>query len=234
MKVTKEKSEFGLKVFLEEDGKCIAFTFGGNLDLYWYIHDKRYDKNKEDNYSYFIITKENYAIYSLFEQLFFDIENINIFDSEYDIPFYIETEEDMRLYLEEQEKSREEDKEKYRLFNHSNYNELFNKDDKTITWYSDETAHDVANILKIKKDKNSFKLEFYIQPHVDGYDEDFHLPNYIPIRFRNSGSSYDPFNVVFMRMYNNMKDIDDVNDYGHQIHIEEYMFNKENKLVKRK
>lgn len=224
MKVIKKETQFGYIILFDEEDKFIRFAFGGNGDLYWSIHNKYKNEDNEIKSNFFIITKENYGVYKLFENLFLDIENISIFDSEYDTLFYLENEEDMRVYLEEQ----------YRLFNHSNYNELFNKDNKTITWYSDETAHDVANILKIKKNKDSFKLEFYIQPHIDGYDEDFHSPNYIPIRFRNSGSSYDPFNVIFMRMYNNMRDIDDVNDYGHQIHIEEYIFNKEKKLVKRK
>ena len=78
---------------------------------------------------------------------------------------------------------------------------LFDKENNTITWYSDETNHEVANILKIKKENESFELEFYIQPYIEGYDRDFNSLYHIPIRFRNSGSSYDPFNIVFMRMY---------------------------------
>lgn len=228
MKVTKEKGEFGLNIFLEEEGKRIAFTFRGNGDLYWTIHSKR----AEENYNYFIITKENYAIYSLFEQLFFDIENINIFDEE-DIPFYIEFEEETKEYLKTRKKDNEETKKKYRLFNCSNYNELFNDSSKTITWYSDETAHEVANVLKIKKEEDIFKLEFYIQPYTEGYDEDFHSSKSIPIRFRNSGSRYSPFNTIFMKMYNSMKEIDDVNDIGHQIHIEEYLYNKGQVKIKK-
>lgn len=223
MKVTKEKSEFGLNVFLEEEGKRLGFTFGGNGDLYWAIHSPKDDKNEENNYEYFIITKENYAIYSLFEQLFYDIENINIFDEE-DIPFYIESEEEKQEYLKRMKQENDELKTSYRLFNRSNYNELFNNN--TITWYSDETAHEVANILKVKKDEDIFKIEFYIQPYMKGHDKDFHSLGHIPIRFRNSGSSYDPFNIIFMKMYNSMKEIDDVNDIGHQIHIEEYIYNK--------
>lgn len=145
MKVIKEKSEFGLNVFLKEEGKYIAFTFGGNGDLYWSIHSKRDNKK----YDYFIITKENYSIYNLFEQLFFDIENINIF-SEEDIPFYIDSEDEKQEYLRNIRKENEDNKRRYRLFNKSNYNELYNDSSKTITWYSDETAHEVANILKIK------------------------------------------------------------------------------------
>lgn len=128
-------------------------------------------------------------------------------------------------------KRKNDEKNKYRLFNLSNYNELFDKENNAVTWYSDETSHEVANILKIKKENESFELEFYIQPYIEGYDRDFNSLYHIPIRFRNSGSSYDPFNIVFMRMYEKMKQVDHVNDYGHQIHIEEYLYNQ-NKIKK--
>lgn len=85
--------------------------------------------------------------------------------------------------------------------------------------------------IYLKKSESNYELEFYIQPYIEGYDRDFNSLNHIPIRFRNSGSSYDPFNIVFMRMYRKMKQIDDVNDYGHQIHAEEYLFNQ-NKVKK--
>ena len=217
MKVVKYDNEFGLIISFQESDKRLDISFGGNGDLYWTIHSK--NTNDDNN---FIITKENYEVYRLFEELFNDIENIKIFDEE-EIPFYLETDEKI-----------EYEKNKYRLFNHSNYNELFDKENNTITWYSDETNHEVANILKIKKENETFKLEFFIQPHVEEYDRDFNSLYHIPIRFRNSGSSYDPFNIVFMRMYQKMKQIDDVNDYGHQIHIEEYLFNqnKVKKLIK--
>ena len=204
MKLTKQDTEFGLNITLEENNKQFIISFLGNLDLYWIIKTK-----EKDNKHSFVITKENYDLYRTFDELYSDIENINIFDKD-----SFETEE---TDIEDE---------------YSNYKELFNKENKTITWYSDETAHEVANVLKIKKQDNIFKIEFYTQPHIYGYDRDFNSPNYIPIRFRNSGSRYYPFNVVFMRMYNKLKKIDDVNDYGHQIHIEEYMYNKIKKLTK--
>lgn len=206
MKVVKKESDFGVNIFLQDGNKHLSITFGGTGDLYWSIHSN--DVNKDND---FTITKENYNVYVLFEQLFNDIENINI------------------LY----EEVTEEKKKKYKLYNYANYNELYNENENTITWYSDETAHDVANILKIKKENDSFRVQFYIQPPIEGYDEDFHSLHYIPIRFRNSGSSYAPFNRVFMKMYDEMKEINDVNDIGHQIHIEEYLYNnKVKKLIK--
>ena len=226
MKVIKKVSEHGLNIFIQEDHKYIEFSFGGNGDLYLIIRSE----NEGDERS-FIITKENYEIYDLFLKLFYDIENINIYDEEDYIPPYIEDEDERQEYLDEYNKKIEEEKRKYRLYNYSNYNELFDKENDTITWYSDETAHEVANILNIKKEKESFRLTFTLQPYIEGYDEDFYSAYYIPIRFRNSGSSYDPFNIVFMRMYNNMKKINDVNDIGHQIHMEEYIYNQ-NKMKK--
>ena len=120
---------------------------------------------------------------------------------------------------------------RYRLYNLSQYNDLYDSTNKVITWYSDETAYVVANILRIKKEDEEFKINFYTQPYVDGYDRDFSSPGRISVRFRNSGSRYKPFNIVFMDMYNAMKEVDDVNDIGHQMHIEEYLYNK--KLVKK-
>lgn len=225
MKVLKKYKEFGTIVFLKEKNKYISISFGGNGDLYWSFHSDSVDKDNT-----FIITKENYGVYSLFEQLFSDIENINIFDDE-KIPFYIETEEDRDEFLKIREDRMNKEREKYRLYNCSNYNELFC--DNVITWYSDETAHEVSNFLKIYKEDEIFKLSFNIQDSIDGFDDDFHSSCYIPIRFRNSGSSYSPFNVVFMRMYHKLKEVDDVQDYGHQMHFEEYIYQK-NKVKKLK
>ena len=188
--------------FLKEDNK-LDILFCGNLDLYFIIYGK--------NINEFTITKENMTIYNLFDKLYSDIENINIYDEEH-IPIYIETEEEQNEYLKER-------KDEYRLHNRSNYNELFNKENKTITWYSDETAKEVANYLKIIKEDEDFKLEFYTRPYIEGYDRDFNSKYSITIRFRNSGSRYKPFNACFMRLFNNLQKYDP--DY-HQITIEEY------------
>lgn len=224
MKVIKNKEDHGIRISFQEDRKKFDMIFAGNGDLY-FVFLALEDMNE---YS-FTITKENYEVYRLFEQLFDDIENINIFN--YEIPFYLDKDE-IGEYIKEKEEEIEEDKRYYRLSKGSIYNELFDKENDTITWYSDETAHEVGNILKIRRINDSFRLDFYIQEHKSGYDRDFNSTNYIPIRFRNSGSSYDPFNILFMKLYNAMQEVDDVNDYGHQMHIEEFLYEK--KKVKKK
>ena len=115
-------------------------------------------------------------------------------------------------------------KESYRKYNRSNYNNLY--DGTTITWYSDETNEEVANFLKIRRDDESFNVSFYTQPHKGSYDEDTHHYDSITVRFRNSGSRYDPFNIFFMQMYNALANVDDVLDEGHQIHMEEYLYER--------
>lgn len=234
MKVIKENGEFGEKIFFVEDDKYISFVYAGNLDLYWSFHSKGDNAININGCNYFIITKENYGVYNLFEKLFDDVENIEIFNIEDSIPFFIDNDKEKFEYLENCKKDEKDRKNRCRLYNSSNYNELFDEENNVITWYSDETAREVANFLKIKKLNDIFKLEFYIQPYVKEYDRDFYSQRHIPIRFRNSGSRYDPFNIIFMRMYNQLKNIDDVCDVGHQIHIEEYLYNKEKvKMLKK-
>ena len=216
MQVIKKKSEHRFNICLKDNDKYLVFTFGGNGDLYWTFMNHSVD---DIDYS-FTITKENFEVYKLFVELFDDIKNINLYDF------------DENLFMFE----KLEEKIKYRLYNYSHYNELYDAENDIITWHSDETSWKLSNILKIKKEDNTFKLEFYTQPYIQGYDEDFHSIRYIKIRFRNSGSLYAPFNNIFMKMYNKMSQIDDIYDFGHQIHLEEYLFQEEKakKLSKNK
>ena len=208
-------------VYLIEENKTLLITFAGNGDLYWVIQNKACGENVKYSFDYFDISKDNYEVYSLFEQLFSDIKNINICENK-EFPLYVETDEEKKEYLE----NLELEKEMYRKSNMSHYNDLYDGVD-TITWHSDETAYEVSNIVKIKKMDNIFRVEFSSQPNIDGYDEELNQPGYMSIRFCNSGSRYAPFNILFMRMFNKLQEVDDVNDYGHQIHIEEYLYNND-------
>lgn len=227
MKVIKRENEFGLIFTLETFPKRFTISFGGTLDLYWSINNIGKTESNECNYEYFIINKENYKVYQLFETLFYEIENIEIFEFSDGIPLYLCTEEEKKLYLKQRMKEVEEEKKRYRLYNKSNYNELFDPSSKTITWYSDETSVKVANFLKIRKIEDIFKIEFHTQQSIKGYESEYNFLSLIPIRFRNSGSRYNPFNQIFMKMYKSLESIDDIDDEGHQIHIEEYLFNQE-------
>ena len=97
MKVIKHENEFRLIISFQELDKQFDVSFSGNGDLYWTIRSE--NVNDDNN---FIITKENYEVYRLFEELFDDIENIKIFDDEEYITFYLKTEEEKQEYIKNQ------------------------------------------------------------------------------------------------------------------------------------
>lgn len=228
MRVLLETNEFGIKdINLIEGNKYLSIIVRGTGDLYWVIRNAKMNIDEKYSYDSFEITKENYQVYSLFEGLFYDIKNINIFGKEIEYPPYVETDEEKREYLERLDS----DKMNYRMFNMSHYNDLYNEDEKTITWVSDETGFEVANKVLIHKLDDRFLIEFKTQTNIEEYEMEDDIPGTMGIRFRNSGSRYMPFNTVFMRMFREMQNIDDVNDYGHQIHMEEYLYEK-NKMKK--
>jgi len=95
-------------------------------------------------------------------------------------------------------------------------NKLFKNN--MIVWYSDELPIDITSKLTIKKEDETFKVLFQkSKKSQDGISLTY------TIRFRNSGSRYEPFNISFMQMYNELKEYD--SDY-HQTHIEEYLYKK--------
>lgn len=93
-------------------------------------------------------------------------------------------------------------------------NKLFKNN--MIEWYSDELPIDITSKLTIKKEEETFKVIFQKSKKTqDGISLTY------TIRFRNSGSKYEPFNISFMYMYNELKGYDP--NY-HQIHIEEFLY----------
>lgn len=156
-----------------------------------------------DDKSYFIIDKSNYLIYEIFDKLYNDIKCCNIFNNdEFNKNYYYRYE----------------------------YEKLFNND--IIEWKSDDYPDEIAQSFKITKEKDFFKLEFtplITDTSIDYYIEP-QLKNWISVRIRNSGSKYNPFNIVFMRLYNSLCNYDEI-DFN-QIHIEEYLYNKKKTLRK--
>jgi hypothetical protein len=200
MKITRTYDE-QLEIYnyrFEEGNISLLILYGANLDLYFSLHSSGVDINSNNCFN---ITKENMIIYDLFEKLFSDIKNVNIFN--------------------------DESKTKKKWFDMSVYNNLYNPDTNTITWHSDETALEVANYLTITKEEEKFKLEFFTKPYIEGYCRDYHTKYRIPIRFRNSGTRYYPFNECFMKLYNDLQKYD---PECHQITIDEYDYNNKKSL----
>ena len=205
---------------LKRDGnKTCSIFFGGNLDLYFSLENF-------DNDSTFIIGKDNYEIYTLFDKLYHDVLNANIYEklTDREINFIILIseleEEDYRQKIAEELKRRE----KYQndLRKSIQYKSLVQ--DGVITWRSDEYFDEIAPFVKIKKQEDTYVLEFGKPNIPDEYKNDADLilmdSRKITVRFRNSGSKYDPFNIIFMKLYQELCALD--YEY-HQIHIEEYL-----------
>lgn len=70
---------------------------------------------------------------------------------------------------------------------------------EVIIFYSDSIYDEKANILKINKNDGFILLEF-----IDNEDDPIFG---FGIRISNSGSKYDPFNICFMRLFNNLQEL---------------------------
>ena len=211
----------------EQKGKSLNILYGGNGDLYWLL---RSNNENETSYENFSITKEDYDIYKLFDDLYYDIVNTQVFkpsiasiDEEDEL-----TEED----IEELETQRIKEIEICQKINSSlkdeqSYKKLVH--DGTITWYSDDSNKENSEIMKITKLEDEYLLEFIKQNTKD--DKIWNFPGSINIRISNSGSTYAPFNMVFMRHFSNFQQFE--RKTYHQVHIEEYLYHKKIKQKKK-
>lgn len=198
----KDERVYDFKII--QDDKVLNIFFGGNGDLYFYANKINFDD--EEQIVNFEITKENYELYYLFERLYNQIINSEIYRIvEIQLEFYDEDE------LEEKRKNYQEWNSE--LKRSSSYTDLVHNG--VISWRHDEQIYEEANILNIYKEKEQYRLEFIPKSKE--------LSHYIDIRFRNSGSRYHPFHLPFMELYQSLQEMD--LEY-HQIHMEEYLYQK--------
>lgn len=160
---------------LTQNGNTFNILFGGNLDLYFQPVMNRMELFTSDEHLEFKISKEDGFLYEAFMHLYEKIINY--------IP------------LEEMDSKREREYQKLK----DSYRPFPLVHDKVISWHSDEEDVDTSSILNISKtEDNQIKLEFIKNKPED----DLYLT--YAIRFRNSGSTYDPFNFRFMELYNSL------------------------------
>ena len=183
---------------LREENKILRIFFAGNLDLYMTLGDGEPIPENTEEKIVFEITKENYEIYSYFEALYHDIISGKVFEEDIfleDIPSF-----DYKKTYE--------------------YQKLVDQEQK-IHWISDDGPSDLEDQLVIQKGEDKYQLIFI--RNEKPLDYGFKSSYNITIRFRNSGSQYSPFNCVFMRLYQQLQNIE--TDY-HQIHFEEIEYQK--------
>ncbi len=224
--IREEKFDGKILCYRHDDfSQCLEISFGGNLDLYFSLIGL-----EEGNT--FLIGKDNYEIYEIFDSLYKEVLN----GCEFEIPEeeinYLKWECDMYGYdfaerLVELKKRREETRQKHLRI--ASDRGLI-KDNKII-WRSDDFPDDSAPFLIMNKLLNAYELEFGVlttdrklEDHEKNALSDFRHKFMVSVRFRNSGSRYEPFNTCFMHAYNKMLELDP--DY-HQIDIEEFMVDEE-------
>ena len=215
LEINKTIDENGYYAFrFTSKDETFEISFQNNLDLYWrYVHKNII--SEELNTKEFFITKENYQIYSLFEELYNSIKDSNPY-SGYTfikpISFYhpkLERDEVEEIEVPENP--------------HPNY--LYK--DGIITWCSDDfSSMDKASNFKIEKLDDAFKIIF--KKSEIQRDCGMYFPT-CSVRIRNSGSRYNPYNIAFMKMYQDLKEYEPTN----QIHIEEYLY-EQKRLAKTK
>ena len=204
MEIEKQRLEYGSRVSLQSDRNSLSFTYGTNGDLSIAVNARRYVN--EYNYDNFTITKKDGKVYQLFEKLYNDIKDINVYDEEEELVSCHDKRkkrEQLAIIIERNEIKRRLCREN----NYSNYQDLFDEDTEIITWHSDDDKYNNANILKIEKEKDAFTLEFLVQSKNSIFNIfDSHIS--IPVIISGSDSRYQPFNSVFMNLYNELNQME--------------------------
>lgn len=198
MEIQKVKnSEKTYDLWLKNNNKELKIMFGGNLDLYLSLSNGDFISENKNTCIDFDITKENYQIYSAFDEMYNNIIN--------GTPFGKKTDYDkMNSFIDRFE-----------------YHKLVDKN-KDIIWVSDDGPEEVEDRFKFSKiDEDTYRLFFYRndkEPEIG-----FKSNTSIVVRVRNSGSRYGYFNCPFMIMFNKLQELDPV---YHQIHFEEIAYQK--------
>ena len=189
------------QVILTEDNKLLKIQLMNNGDLYWKIDD-----NKDSKIKLFEIKKKDYQVYELFEILYNDIKNKNIYNIYNEINMCTSKEQIQKVYNSyEQEKNY--------ICDYEDINS-----DLSITWVSDNNYYNISNFVTILKEDDKFKLIFNLR--------DYQSRNVI--QFSNSCSRYKPYNICFMKHFRNLYNLE-INK--NQIHIDEYLYLKKVKKI---
>lgn len=221
-----ENSNSGVSsITLIRDEKELIISFQGNLDLYFSLIN--YDKSPT-----FIIGKDNYKVYEIFDTLYHDVVN--------GITFYENNEEDINRIIFFSECNSENYHKELKRIEERHLEQQEDSvefarrigliENESIIWRSDDYYPEVAPYFKIDKLENAYLITFNI-PRVEReltLEEIFELPklkeNFISVRLRNHGSRYNYFNIPFMKFYNTLMNLD-LND--NQIYLEEYLIEEE-------
>lgn len=182
---------------LKKDNKTLEIMYGGTLDLYLSLNDGTVIPYKSNKSIDFDITKENYEVFKLFDELY-----NNIIDGK---PYGKESEcyDNNSVFGKRQ-------------------HDMLVDENNNINWISDNGPSYIEDRFKFfKVDDDTYRFTFYRNDEEMDFGHKSCID--ISVRIRNSGSSYEPYNCAFMLMFQKLQKID--TEY-HQIHFEEVEYAK--------
>lgn len=186
----KENDSFdGVKDILIRSGtKLLKIFYGANGDLYFDIFgDRNIDENGQYTASFSIDRgSEFYQYFENFINSIIDCEIFDVSDVELGVcgcDDEVKNKLDFTKLMNDNLKSKK------------SYQKLVQNN--TIIWYSDNIYDERANKLKIKQNSSDITLDF-----IDNPDDPLFG---FGIRICNSGSKYEPFNICFMNLFNQLQ-----------------------------
>ena len=194
LELSKTKNSHGYDCYeiITNEGS-IYISFENNMDLYWtYVCQGNILKHSDSKELY--ITKENYEIYNFFDALYNSVVHYSVY------------EENKNFFSSEYIPW---------AVNENNPEALVSNG--IITWHSDDYVYEKASKFSVEKMDDEYKITFT----KSKMDNDDGLFVTFSVRISNSGSRYNPFNILFMKMYLNLKNYDP--NYR-QIHMEEVLY----------
>ena len=142
----------------------VKIFFGGNLDLFFYVISEQIENVSFD------IMPEDVEIFKLFDELYNNAVNCNVFKDK------------KRVKVED-------------LKNSDAYKELFSSGHMCLK--CSDCIYEDANELHLYKEEDKYRLDCVFK-NVDDWLED-------TIRIRNHGGRYEPFNSLFIELYNKLQ-----------------------------
>jgi len=216
------RDDLSTRIILKRGKQELNIDFSGALDLHFAL------KNCKENNT-FIIGKDNYGVWLLFDKLYKEVMSGQVFNpiSDLEINMLIDEcelmDEDYHEALKEKILKYEENK-KQELKNGIRTGLIA---DDNIIWRCDDFDIEVAPYVIIEKTNEIYKLTFDVpkfERKLDTFEESLLKDkNTISVRIRNSGSRYYYFNGPFMRLFHSLQEL--ATDIP-QISIDEYLIDK--------
>ena len=166
-------------IFIRQDGKTLKIFYGATGDLYFDIFGHYHFDASGSRTSKFCINKDSDA-YSYFDNLFHNILDYKVYDDNDSKFFSFNDEKNLNKRLQE-----------------TNANSKLLKNGN-IEWYSDSIYDEKANLLRIARTDEGIVFSFFDNPEDPTFG--------FGIRICNSGSKYEPFNLCFMRLFNEIQE----------------------------